>query len=118
MINSANNLRLIKLPDGRGFSFQATKKIKFGEILLGVPGAMVISSFDQYPWTNILEPLGQNILVSGRLVFERFARFDPNDHISKYVHSLPSEVDTPSIWGEEDFNYLLSLAPNVIDFDY
>ena len=46
----------------------------------------------------------------GRLVYERFYHFDPQDQINMYVHSLPAEVTTPLNWSEEDVEYLKNIG--------
>ena len=46
----------------------------------------------------------------GRLIYERFTRFDQLDHINMYVHTLPNEVITPLNWSEEDVKYLHDLG--------
>ena len=46
----------------------------------------------------------------GRLIYERFYRFDPNDHINMYVQTLPSEVLTPLVWSAEDVEYLKNIG--------
>ena len=48
----------------------------------------------------------------GRLIYERFTRFENEDYINQYVHTLPSEVITPLHWSEEDVKYLEDIYDN------
>ena len=46
----------------------------------------------------------------GRLIYERFMRYDPHDYINLYIHTLPNEVITPLHWSESDVKYLKDIG--------
>jgi len=108
MLNSFK-IELIKFPDERGYSMKATEPIERGDHILAVTQKVCITSFDPYPWKHLFEGADEQVSMMGRLVYERFTRFAPDDISNLYVQTLPSEVTSPLLWSEEDVEYLVSL---------
>ena len=60
MVNSYKT-KLIKFPDGRGYSIRASEPIKRDDHILAVIPEMCPTSFDPYPWYYLFENVGHEV---------------------------------------------------------
>lgn len=89
-----------------GFSIALEKDVRKGVCVSGVYTKDVLTSRDPYYLTPFVQFLEEYEQLAVRIVWERLQPRDPSNYIREYVHFLPTDIDTPLFWTDEEFELL------------
>ena len=92
----------IKFLPGRGLGVVSTRNLIRGDRIMAIDPHDTINEFSDYPFKKHIEDQGDDIVLIGRILWEKFMKKRPDTLISYYVHSLPTEMHNEITWEQED----------------
>ena len=89
---------------GRGLGLISKRNLVRGDRVMAIDPQDTINEFSDYPFKSHIEDQGDDIVLIGRILWEKFMKKRPDTLISYYVHSLPTEMHNEIAWEQEDID--------------
>ena len=73
---------------------------------MSIQSDLALSSFDEFPLRETLKYAPDEVILAGRLIYERYVNTDLENFLNIYVHTFPVEVSSAVNWTDTDVEIL------------